>query len=556
MSKDFLSSEMKEVSLRLMEGLHCPRSLMVAILIRYNEGEQIAKLDCDPDAYLTADDYLDAAQATSLLKKLEYTVPGVDRKLTAIEKWKWAERECYKTNERLYELIDSRATSYGGQPINDALRDFLLRARKIIADVIGQGPGPDWEIPGRFGPGATMSDGSLRTTVPHKLSSEPTLTIGAVGYAFPWLETAWARATADIGHGLSFVRGNSHFTVPKTSLTHRSCAKEPSLNGFYQLGLGRILRRKLKRRGIDLDDGQRIHQRMAQVGSLTDEFATIDLSSASDTVSYNLVKLLLPHAWFEALDSVRSPATYLNGAWWRLEKFSSMGNGYTFELETLLFFAIAQAVNDECPWTFVYGDDIIVRKEWSKPLLAALKFFGFTPNTRKTFISGNFRESCGGDFFRGVSVRPHFVKEDPNEPQDYISLANGLRRMALNNGQTSGRFARLRHSWFRCLDNLPVTVRCCRGPEALGDIVIHDGENRWTARWRRCIRYLRVYRPATYRRVGFDRFGPEVQMASALYGVSLYPHKTRKGTPESSDSRGVIPRDGVLGYKVGWVPFS
>lgn len=555
MSKNFLSTELKEVALQVMEGLSCPRSLMVALLIRYNEGEQIARLDCSPSAYLTADQYLDAAQATSFLKKLEFDVPGVDRKSTAIQKWWWAERECYKANERLSELVYNRVTTFCDQPIDDALRNFILKVRKIVLDTIGLGPGRDWEIPGRFGPGATMSDSALRTTVLHKLSSKPTLTPGAIGYAFPWLETAWARATSDIGHGLSFVRGNSHFTVPKTSLTHRSCGKEASLNVFYQLGLGRILRQRLKRRGIDLDHGQNIHQRMAQIGSLTGEFCTIDLSSASDTVCYNLVKLLLPPAWFSALDSLRSPFTYLNGKWVRLEKFSSMGNGYTFELETLIFYSIASAISD-CPWTFVYGDDIIVKSEYSEPLIAALKFFGFTPNLAKTFTSGEFRESCGGDFFRGVAVRPHYVKEEPNEPQDFIALANGLRRMAVNNGQDPRRFANLRLSWFRCLDFIPGPIRRCRGPSGLGDIVIHDDEERWDARWRHSIRYVRAYRPARYRVVGFNRFGPEVQTAAALYGVSLYPHKTRAATPLFDDSRGCILRDGVTGYKVGWVAYS
>jgi hypothetical protein len=361
---------------------------------------------------------------------------------------------------------------------------------------------------------------------------------------------------------MSFVRGNSFFTVPKDASTHRGCAKEPSIPFFYQRALGILMRNRMRRRGINLEVGQDLHRQVACAASISDDSVTIDLTSASDCLAFNLVKLIATPAWFEQLNLCRSPYTLIEGRWVRLEKFSSMGNGYTFELETAVFASIAMAAcgpghvygRD----VYVYGDDIIVPKDKALDVLASLKFFGLTPNMKKTFLEGPFRESCGGDFFDGVGVRPFQLEEDPNEPQKLISFANGIRRMACQNGSSPLRWRDLRRAWFRCLDLLPAPIRRCRGPQALGDAVIHDDEDQWDKRSRNSIRYIRSYRPATYRKVAWEGYAYDVQYAAALYGVTLLPQQ-RVGSPPmrgDRDRRWLVPRDGVTGYKVGWIPYS
>lgn len=556
MSVDFLTPEVQEVALSLMAGLNCARSLTVAVMIREREWEQLVKLKCNPTHYSCADSYLRAAAATDFLRKLDSSLPSVDREAATFEKWLQAEQECFRTNKLLYEFLDFGTIH--GSPAEDAVVEFFDRLRKNLLWLIGSGPDPSFD--GRFGPGATMSDMSGRTTVPHKMSTNPTLTTSALYYMVPWTGTKWAAACAARGDEISIVRGNSYFTVNKTALTHRPCAKEPSLNGYYQLGLGRELRNRLKGRGIDLDDGQDVHRRVACAASQSGEFCTIDLTSASDTLCHALVKLALPPKWFDHLMDLRSPFTRVNGRWYRLEKFSSMGNGFTFELETAIFTAICMALDPgltpgEDLW--VYGDDIIVPTRLASSVLKALRFCGFTPNSDKTYISGSFRESCGGDYWDGQAVRPYYLKELPNEPQHFIALANGIRRLASNFGQGSRLFADLRRTWFKCLDFIPSAIRQCRGPEQLGDLVIHDAEERWKTRWRaNCIRYVRVYRPCSFRGVSFARFDANVQLATALYGVFLYPSKPKPGWPDGYDNRMIIGRDGVSGYKVGWLPYS
>jgi hypothetical protein len=568
----FLTPEVMEVGRILMEGLSCPRSLTVAILLREGEWGQIAELQCDPSVYNDADSFWRANVATSLFSKCRDLPLDLDLEAKAREQFFENERGCHRSNIRLEPLLWGRCDA----ALPEALHDFVARVKRRILYVIGPRPySTTSEMVGRFGPGATMSDGSRCCTAPDKLSSVPTLTRDSDFVLSAWEQTAWARALANLGIEPQSERGNSFFTVPKKATALRACAKEPSLNGFYQLGLGRVARKRLFRRaGIDLDHGQQTHKQVACSSSKDGLFATIDLSSASDTVCKTLVKVLLPVEWYTYLSGLRSPFTKVGGRWVRLEKFSSMGNGYTFELETLLFWAISAecvggSYGKEPLW--VYGDDIIVPTHCSSDVLSALRFFGFTPNKGKTFTQGSFRESCGGDYFLGVDVRAHYLEECPHEPQDWIALANGLRRLGSKDPGCDGRWDRLRRAWFRCLDNIPSSIRACRGPEALGDLVIWDDESRWQFRWRSSRRWIKCYRPVPLTRVRWEGFAYEIQYAAALYlcaqipgtpsGDTRVPREEGPGFPELRtefrDHEGnLVPRDPVLGHKVGWTLFS
>jgi hypothetical protein len=281
---------------------------------------------------------------------------------------------------------------------------------------------------------------------------------------------------------------------------------------------------------------------------VTREFATLDLSNASDTVSFELVKLVLPPLWFEALRALRSPSTLIEGQWCILEKFSSMGNGYTFELETLIFAALLTVMVRKLGGVgllgvdvFVFGDDLIVPDEYASACVSMLKFFGFSLNLEKSFIGPvGFRESCGGDYFDGHDVRPHYLKKIVNEPVELVPDCNGIRR-ALKKLESLCGTSDLR-PWHAMLDVLPSDIRQCRGPEELGDVVLHDEPHRWRFKWNHSIRSIKaIIQLPTYLR--WEHWKPDVVLACAVYG-------TGDGT------LGVTPRDSVSGYKIGWVPFS
>jgi hypothetical protein len=331
---------------------------------------------------------------------------------------------------------------------------------------------------------------------------------------------------------------------------------------FYQLSVGRHLKKRLQRFGIDLKKGQEVHRRVACQASRDDKLCTIDLSSASDTIASNLVKLLVPEMWADILDDLRCKFTYdlVKGKWLRLEKFSSMGNGFTFELETILFGclvleACSSALQRECFFgtdVFVYGDDIICPKEAYEEVKVVLEFFGMTLNKKKSFYEGPFRESCGGDFWGGADVRPHNLEENPDEPHKVISLLNGIRRICDKDWLPADLRTRYLRCWFSILDTLPLSVRRCRGPKDLGDIVVHDDEIRWDTREKHSIRYLRVWKPARTKAISWNNWSPDVVLATALYGI----RDTLRGPLGSRKSRGLMPRDAVSGYGLGWVAYS
>jgi hypothetical protein len=550
-----LPGSLEDIVLAICEGLAVPRACTVAILCRYGEWDQLANLATDPSKYLDSEEYWAAVQATDLLRKCADLETTVDRKAAAVKGFYAAEALCFRANYRLSGYLDMGDLTLQSSDIAERL---IVRARKRIADVLGRCPDL---LQGRFGPGSTYGDTGVLTTVPDKMTSRPTITRDAIPYLFQWSGTAWATACAGRSREPEFVPGNRFTTVPKDCRKDRGIAVEPSVNLFYQLAFGQVLKGRLRAAGLDLLHAQDIHRQVVCEASIRGDSGTIDLSSASDTVSYNLVKLLLPTRWFEALSALRSPKTLVEKRWVWLEKFSSMGNGYTFELETLIFASLVSAVMEESQdlpvWgqnVHTFGDDIIVPTSHYSNVCAALRFFGMVVNEEKSFGSGPFRESCGGDFFAGVGVRPYQMKEFPSEPQQYVAMANGLRRSAFQAGASSGlRFTALRRAWFRVLDALPSDIRRLRGPEGLGDLVIHDGEDRWNVRWRHSIRYIRVYRPARFSRVGWEHFWPDVVLACAVYGTgdgALGPPGNR------SEPLGVTPRDAVTGYKIGWVPFS
>lgn len=314
----------------ILEGLDCPRSLTAALMIKYGEWMSLAELKAFPDMYCDSDSFFRAYQASELLRKYPGLPLDIDVGQVAWEGWEAAEKQCYHTNERLSPYIEGPSHPDCDERIHAVLREI----RKEVLEFVG--PRPPSVIDGSFGPGATVSDPSRACTLPDKLSSTISMTPDAWPWLVPWSGTAWATAICEdsrrpVSSNLKPIlqaRGNVWFSVPKDATTDRSCAKEPSLNAFYQRGVGIEIARRLRARGFDLQTLPSSHKRLAEWGSLTGRLATIDLKSASDTIASNLVRLLLPAPWFEALDSLRSKFTLQpKGGWRRLEKFSSMGNG-------------------------------------------------------------------------------------------------------------------------------------------------------------------------------------------------------------------------------------
>jgi len=230
-------------------------------------------------------------------------------------------------------------------------------------------------------------------------------------------------------------------TVLKDREIDRTIGTETSITGFYQLGLGVSLRNLLERRwDIDLSKQQFVNRRLAREGSVTNALATIDLSSASDTISLDLCKNILPREMFVLLQKLRAEYAVLPASMGkkrvRLSMVSSMGNGFTFPLQTIIFGSVVRSAYRLCGLTprgasakrpnwGVNGDDIICHHSSYRLVVDVLTRFGFSVNGTKSFNDGYFRESCGGDYYRGHYVRGVYVKTMAT-PQDVVSTVNRL----------------------------------------------------------------------------------------------------------------------------------
>lgn len=250
-----------------------------------------------------------------------------------------------------------------------------------------------------------------------------------------------------ISSRVKVVDGSIYAAVPKNAKTFRSIAKEPMLNSFLQNGIGAWMAEILATYSVQLDrTDQTRNQTLAYAASAGGFLATIDLSSASDTICLWLAKALLPADWYEAMRLVRSPTIDIDGRRTKLHMLSSMGNGYTFPLETLLFYAISVAAitladetadvapNEGGPGAnrepSVYGDDIIVTSQDAPHVLRALRDCGFWPNPKKSFFAGPYRESCGHDYRNGQYIRPVFLRRPLIWTFDVASLINHLSNPA------------------------------------------------------------------------------------------------------------------------------
>jgi len=356
----------------------------------------------------------------------ESTDPADVRRTRAINKWLATERENEATNERLLTTRD------GFQILPHVkFAYFVQRCRNIISDIIGDVV-PEDALIGSFSGGASTSRPRTSSHPAGKYLGQADVTGPAYEVFEDLLDDIPGWDIVATNTVFRVVPGNVLFTVPKKTDIDRCACKEPDINMWLQKGLGAHIRKCLARTGINLND-QSINRSLARKGSFDGSLATLDLSSASDSVSRELVALLLPENWFTLLDSVRSHVTIIDGEEHRNEMFSSMGNGFTFELESLLFYALARATSYclNIPGRVsVYGDDIIVPTALAEPLVWVLSYFGFSTNEEKSFVTGPFRESCGGHYLDGNDVTPFYVKAPLKTVADIIDVANKLRRWA------------------------------------------------------------------------------------------------------------------------------
>lgn len=393
-------------------------------------------------------------QIASLLKKFQFSGDSQSRRDTAKEKFLAAEQACLQYNREgftelacLEEEWELSAYTYARNFLEKLLGNTLPERAQLTL----------WS---RHGPGSNLDTKNRSVSLYDKYKNWPySCTKDALRTARLSIQDdeRWLGALEDNyrevnnlpkhviidqkafwSDVLKVVPGNLIAFVPKNALTERSIAIEPCMNLYLQLGVDGFMRRRLKRWGIDLDDQQK-NQELARQGSkywrTEDPFVTLDLAAASDTISKRVCYQLLPVQWYNYLMDIRSPSGELDGEMLSYEKISSMGNGYTFALESAIFTAIIYGVSKAVTGSYnrdevsVFGDDLICRKSISSKVIRMLNLCGFSVNHEKSFFEGPFRESCGADWFDGTPVRPVFLTDQPSTVGELWCDSNRIRRI-------------------------------------------------------------------------------------------------------------------------------
>lgn len=354
--------------------------------------------------------------------------------------------EGFTSNQKWYDVDRARGTRF--QEFWDPLMDLSLSSQ-TYGELSGI------EDPGSF---IRVRDGGWVYK-----ADQPTYIRGAASFdsqfrASRGRENFFSRSrkvSESIPNGQLLPRGriSKLLTVPKTSTARRTITSEPCLSQYAQQGLNALLRNNILScdvlsQCLDLTD-QSKNQKLALEGSRTAYWATLDLSSASDLLSIELVRIVFgtKPLFLERLIESRSTHVKDGQTVYSMRKYAGMGNATTFPVQSVVFASIAIAaildfdghsptkgrVKRAASKVRVYGDDIIVPSDYARQVVNWLTACGLRVNTRKSFMEGKagsacFRESCGVDAYGGYDITPLYLRAAPelssSEPSAIASLVS------------------------------------------------------------------------------------------------------------------------------------
>ncbi len=499
----------------------------------------------------------------SLLKKFnEEDDPSLSACTAALEK---------------FEAVNKRCANWVFNPEFTKDEEILNEIKNVIHDfwfVGGDSPLiSDYRqlyAEGRAGPGASIS--ARDTDFYTKMFDSPLSSTRA-------LPEIWERCVCTddrhflaeiqrlVTHGTHVVDSSKYSFVNKTVTVARGICTEPTINMWFQLGMGAVLERRiLQFFGIRLDLQPDLNRALARDGSYGNDYkniVTIDLESASDSLGMPMLKWLLPRSFLGVLSTLRCPATTLpSGRELALNMVSTMGNGFTFPLQTMLFAAVCKGVaiwhqkgrdgNKTLPWLNgsnfgVFGDDIICPTVYARDVIRALVTLGFTVNGSKTFVEGPFRESCGADYFKGINVRGVYIKSLRTEQDVYVAI-NTLNRWTAKTGVYLNATVCYLLTGIKRLYNVPIdegydaglhTPRCYRKVKAVrvtsaSSRIGVDSYVKWEPS-KYCF-YILGEHVWTYREQVRRSYNPSGLLMTLLYGsirgyaISLRQRKVRYAT--------------------------
>jgi hypothetical protein len=291
--------------------------------------------------------------------------------------------------------------------------------------------------------------------------------------------------------------------VTKDLTKSRSICMEPNTYMYFQQVVHDWLKASIQRgilgRFIFLDD-QTENQHAARHGSMYGSVDTLDLSAASDRVSYRLVKQIFPREYLFYLMATRTGRVLTPNGVMDVEKFAPMGSAVCFPIQSIIFSAVViyatmlydrcgncgpfkhEIVRDEAdviqfisryihtkysdtsPYSEkyesirVFGDDIICDSRVTNFVTHVLTDLGFVLNKEKSFTGSQaYRESCGEHFWCGMSVTP--INWTVQHYDGYLTPAAFASLVAACNNAYDDTYLNLRSAVLRILRYFPLGKR-------------------------------------------------------------------------------------------------
>lgn len=472
---EFSLDDLVNLTLVFCETLGTPMAMRLWYIAETRDWPKLYELRLEPG--FTREDVL----VSQFLKKFPFKHPDLNPTQKAVEAFLLSEDICRATNEKFsgpptavkHQGIIWRASQIAAKilvPFSaHAYERHLLTKEGLLEMAAELGYAGQKATVGNHGENWASLIGNLsRWTVYDAAFDHPT----EVGQSAKVLLCALYDMVGIRDADVVRVGGSKVAFVPKTGQVDRSICIEPSVNLFFQLGLGRYIRHQLLRVGIDLRDQSR-NQKLAVIGARTGSYATLDLSMASDTISYKLAQSILPPDWMDVLDLVRTPVGFMpDGKRVEFEKLSSMGNGFTFPVETLIFYSLAKAcaeVEKANGKVIAYGDDIIVPTKVYSLLCEVLHECGFSVNEAKSYSTGPYRESCGVYAYGTQEIIPVRIAELPQSVPGLYRICNAVLAEAHASSSFVSFNVRYRRLYKSILFKVPKKERL------LGPIVLQDG---------------------------------------------------------------------------------
>lgn len=220
--------------------------------------------------------------------------------------------------------------------------------------------------------------------------------------------------------------------VPKSWKALRPITPLSVYGLFYSYGIKGYVERCLSMSNLDIKRLQERHKMLAKRFSRSRSHVTADLTSASDSLRSDILNSVLPRFLYSELKKTFTKYVKIEKTQVYTSSCLPMGNAATFPVETLVFYCLIKAIGNllKVKGTYsAYGDDLIYPTRIHTHVCAIFADLGIGVNKDKTSVTPFFRESCGGDYYRGCDVRPFLFPEDRLPSKGKLAKAQYLYKV-------------------------------------------------------------------------------------------------------------------------------